>query len=81
LLTALDYIIEEAALDPDNPTDIDEPGVLRISMLEVFPSNGGFFVPVSVITAVPEPSTLLLAALGGLLGIGRATRARRPAVA
>lgn len=70
----LNFVVSEASLGPDNPTDIDLDGLLSFTMFDVTLVAGApAFVEVFTLTSIPEPSTLALAGIA-LIGAARARR-------
>jgi hypothetical protein len=58
--TFMNYIVNE--LNPNNPTPIDQPGVISIGAVsELVPNSSGGFDQDIFLTVIPEPSSLALA--------------------
>ncbi|HXH61542.1 MAG TPA: PEP-CTERM sorting domain-containing protein [Fimbriimonadaceae bacterium] len=71
----LHYIVEEAVLGPNNPTEIVDPRVVGIDFGSLTETSPGVFSVDILVREVPEPSTGVLLALGL---VGLSTKRRRP---
>ena len=62
----MDYIVSET--DPDNPTPINQPGVITIDAVSsLFPvPGGGFTQDITLVLGIPEPASAMLAVLGAV---------------
>lgn len=71
-IVLLDFVIAEFGFDPlANHVMIDEPNVVVIDILDVFPVVGapGLFIPVFIGTPIPAPATIPLMGLAGVIAM------------